>query len=145
MPMAKELKRSRENRILLGVLGGIAEHLNVDPTLVRLIFVVLLVFNPVAMTLLYFLAALVIPEDETDTEEPLSERIDDLIDETGERLGEVFSGNENSRAIALLLILLGAILLAGPFMPFLLPALDFRTLLAVVFLVIGIILLTRGD
>ncbi|WP_394354837.1 PspC domain-containing protein [Thermococcus sp.] len=143
--MAKELKRSRENRILLGVLGGIAEHLNVDPTLVRLIFVVLLVFNPVAMTLLYFLAALVIPEDETDTEEPLSERIDDLIDETGERLGEVFSGNENSRAIALLLILLGAILLAGPFMPFLLPALDFRTLLAVVFLVIGIILLTRGD
>ncbi|WP_342781739.1 PspC domain-containing protein [Thermococcus aciditolerans] len=145
MTMAKELTRSREDRILLGVLGGIAEHLNVDPTLVRLIFVVLLVFNPAAMTLLYFLAALVIPEEETDTEESFSERIDDLIDETGERLGEVFSGNENSKAIALLLILLGAILLAGPFMPFFLPALDFRTLLAVAFLVIGIILLLGGD
>ncbi|WP_258085123.1 PspC domain-containing protein [Thermococcus thermotolerans] len=143
--MTKKLTRSKEDRILLGVLGGIAEHLNVDPTLVRLIFVVLLVFNPVAMTLLYFLAALVIPEEEKEEEKSLSERIDELIGETEERLEDVISGDENSRAIALLLILLGAILLAGPFMPFLLPAIDFRTLLAVVFLVIGIILLLRGE
>ncbi|NJE02208.1 PspC domain-containing protein [Thermococcus sp. JdF3] len=143
--MTEKLIRSGENRILLGVLGGIAEHLNVDPTLVRLIFVVLLVFNPVAMTLLYFLAALIIPEEGEEAEEPLADRLGNLVDETGERLGEVFSGNENSKAIALLLIVLGAILLAGPFMPFLLPAVDFRTLLAVAFLVMGIILLMRGD
>ncbi len=143
--MTKKLMRSKKDRILLGVLGGIAEHLNVDPTLVRLIFAVLLVFNPVAMTLLYFLAALVIPEEGEEEEKPLSERIDELVNETGERLGEVFSGNENSKAIALILIGLGAILLARSFMPFLLPALDFRTLLAVAFLVVGIILLMRGD
>ncbi|NJE76322.1 PspC domain-containing protein [Thermococcus sp. ES12] len=142
--MAEKLMRSKEDRILLGVLGGIAEHLNVDPTLVRLIFVVLLVFNPVAMTLLYFLAALIIPEEGEEAEEPLADRLGNLVDETGKRLGEVFSGNENSKAIALLLIVLGAILLAGPFMPFLLPAVDFRTLLAVAFLVIGIILFSEG-
>ncbi|CAD5244942.1 PspC domain-containing protein [Thermococcus camini] len=143
--MAEKLVRSKTERIFLGVLGGMARHLNVDPTLVRLIFVVLLVFNPVAMTLLYFLAALIIPEEGEETEEPLSDKLENLVDETGERLGEVFSGNENSKAIALLLIVLGAILLAGPFMPFLVPAMDFRTLLAVAFLIVGIILLTRGD
>jgi len=143
--MTKKLMRSKKDRILLGVLGGIAEHLNVDPTLVRLIFAVLLVFNPVSMTLLYFIAALVIPEEGEEEEKPLSERVDELVNETGERLGEVFSGNENSKAIALILIGLGAILLARSFMPFLLPALDFRTLLAVAFLVVGIILLLGGE
>ncbi|NJE29785.1 PspC domain-containing protein [Thermococcus sp. 18S1] len=143
--MVRKLVRSSRNRIFLGVLGGIAEHLEIDPTIVRLLFVVLLVFNPVAMTLLYFVAALVIPEEGEEKEKPLSDRFNELVDETEERLGEVFSGDENSKAIAVVLIILGAVLLAGPFMPFLLPAMDFRTLLAVAFLVIGIILLVRGD
>ncbi|AEK73680.1 transcription regulator [Thermococcus sp. 4557] len=143
--MVRKLVRSSRNRILLGVLGGIAEHLEIDPTIVRLLFVVLLVFNPVAMTLLYFVAALVIPEEREEKEKPLSDRFNELVDETEERLGEVFSGDENSKAIAVVLIILGSVLLAGPFMPLLLPAMDFRTLLAVAFLVIGIILLVRGD
>ena len=144
--MAKKLVRSRGERVLLGVLGGLAEHLEVDPTLVRLVFIVLLVFNPVAMTLLYFLAALIIPEEGGEVaEEPLSDRVDTVVNETSDRLGEIFSGNENSKAIALVFILLGALLLAGPFIPVFMPAVDFRTLAALVFLIVGIILLVRGD
>ena len=144
--MAKKLVRSRGERVLLGVLGGLAEHLEVDPTLVRLVFIVLLVFNPVAMTLLYFLAALIIPEEGGEgAEEPLSDRVDTVVNETSDRLGEIFSGNENSKAIALVFILLGALLLAGPFIPVFMPAVDFRTLAALVFLIVGIVLLVRGD
>ncbi len=144
--MAKKLSRSKRERILLGVLGGLAEHLDVDPTLVRLVFIVLLVFNPVAMTLLYFLAALIIPEEgEEGAEEPLSDRVDTVVNETSDRLGEIFSGNENSKAIALVFILLGALLLAGPFIPVFMPAVDFRTLAALVFLIVGIVLLVRGN
>ncbi|MCD6372681.1 MAG: PspC domain-containing protein [Thermococcus sp.] len=143
--MAKKLVRSRRNRIFLGVLGGIAEHLELDPTLVRLLFVVLLVFNPVAMTLLYFVAALIIPEEGEEEEKPLPDRINELAGETEKKLGEVFSSEENSKTIAIILIVLGAVLLAGPFMPVLLPAFDIRTLLAVAFLVIGLVLLMRGD
>ncbi|WP_206204462.1 PspC domain-containing protein [Thermococcus sp. 21S7] len=143
--MARKLTRSREDRILLGVLGGIAEHLDVDPTLVRIIFAVLFVFNPVAMGLLYFIVALIIPEDVAEEEKPLSDRFSELVDETGERLGEVFSGSENTRAIAIILIILGAMLVAGPFFPLAMPVVDPKTALAVVFLVIGIILLVRGD
>ncbi|RYL93637.1 PspC domain-containing protein [Sporolactobacillus sp. Y61] len=61
--MQKKLYRSRENKILGGVLGGIGEYLNIDPTLIRLIFIVLLIvtaFFPCVIG--YFLAYLVIPE-----------------------------------------------------------------------------------
>lgn len=142
--MAKRLVRSRKNRILLGVLGGLAEHLDLDPTLVRLAFVVLLALNPVTMTLLYFIAALIIPAEEGEAvEKPLSNRIEDVVNETGDRLSEIFSGSENTKAVALVLLLVGAVLLVGPFAPFLMPAVDFRTLTAVVFLVAGTVLLVR--
>ncbi|ASJ07820.1 transcriptional regulator [Thermococcus siculi] len=145
--MAKRLVRSKKERVLLGVLGGFAEHLDLDPTLVRLLFIVLLVFNPVAMTLLYFLAALIIPEEGEEGEESkrLAERLDEVINETGNRLSELFSGSENSKAIALVLILLGALLLAGPFMPVFLPAIDIRTLVGLVLLALGVILLVKGE
>ena len=32
----KKLFRSRENRMICGVCGGVAEYFNIDPTLVRL-------------------------------------------------------------------------------------------------------------
>ncbi len=35
----KKLYRSRQNRIIAGVCGGLAEYFNVDPTIMRLGFV----------------------------------------------------------------------------------------------------------
>ena len=34
----KELRRSHNNRTLCGVCGGIGEYLNIDPTVVRLLW-----------------------------------------------------------------------------------------------------------
>ena len=41
MTKHKKLTRSRDNRVIAGVLGGIANYFNWDATLVRIIFVVL--------------------------------------------------------------------------------------------------------
>jgi phage shock protein C len=38
---AKRLYRSRDDRMIGGVCGGLAEYLNVDPTLIRLLLVLL--------------------------------------------------------------------------------------------------------
>ena len=35
-----KLRRSRKSRIIGGVMGGIAEHLGLDPTLLRIVYVV---------------------------------------------------------------------------------------------------------
>jgi phage shock protein C len=58
----KRLYRSRSNRMLFGVCGGLGEYLNVDPTVIRLIFV--LAFLPGGPGLIAYLAlALLVPEE----------------------------------------------------------------------------------
>ena len=39
--MAKRLYRSKKERMIAGICGGVAEYFNIDPVIVRLIFVVL--------------------------------------------------------------------------------------------------------
>ncbi len=59
----RRLYRSRSNRVISGVCGGIAEHYGSDPTMVRLLAVILDVFTGVIPLLLaYLIAAIVIPE-----------------------------------------------------------------------------------
>lgn len=51
--------------MLAGVLGGLAEYLNVDATLVRLIFVILLLFTAgLPLTVLYIAGAIIIPKSD---------------------------------------------------------------------------------
>lgn len=61
MNTAKQLHRSRSNKQISGVAGGIAEYLNVDATLVRLVFVALAIINGVGLAI-YLVAWLVMPE-----------------------------------------------------------------------------------
>lgn len=57
-----KLFRSREDRIVFGVCGGFAKYLELDPTFVRIITVVLWVFSGVAPLLIaYLVAGLLIP------------------------------------------------------------------------------------
>ncbi len=56
------LYRSRTDKKLFGVCGGIAQALEIDSTLVRLAVVLLIVFTGVPL-LLYFLLALIMPKE----------------------------------------------------------------------------------
>ena len=57
----KKLYRSKKQRILGGVCGGISEHLETDPTIVRLIWAVGCLFWGLGI-ILYLLAWIIIPE-----------------------------------------------------------------------------------
>ncbi len=48
--------------MIAGVCGGIAEYLGWDPTIVRIIFVVLTIMGWGSPVLLYFILALVMPD-----------------------------------------------------------------------------------
>ncbi len=58
----RKLYRSRTDRKIAGVLGGIAEYANVDPTAMRVLFVVLAFLTGGAAVLAYPLMWLVMPE-----------------------------------------------------------------------------------
>lgn len=57
----KKLYRSKRNRIIAGVCGGIGEYLDVDPTLVRLLWV-LLSFQGIGI-IVYVIAWVIVPEE----------------------------------------------------------------------------------
>ena len=60
----KKLMLSRTNRQFMGVCGGIAEYLGVDPTVVRVLWVVgTFVTAFVPATILYLALGFIIPQD----------------------------------------------------------------------------------
>ncbi len=61
--MIKRLYRSKENKILAGILGGVGEYFDTDPVLVRLIYLIILIATGVVPgILIYILAIFVVPE-----------------------------------------------------------------------------------
>ena len=60
----KKLMKSGSDRKLCGVCGGIGEYFNIDSTVVRLIFVIVGLMSAGAGVLFYFLAALLMPQDD---------------------------------------------------------------------------------
>lgn len=62
--MRKPLRRSRTNRMVAGVIGGLAEYWSIDPTLARVIFVIVSIISVAFPGLLvYAVLWLVIPEE----------------------------------------------------------------------------------
>jgi phage shock protein PspC (stress-responsive transcriptional regulator) len=58
----KTLYRSKSNRMIAGVCAGLGDYLNIDPTIIRLLFVLgFFTFNG-AMLFVYLIMAIVTPE-----------------------------------------------------------------------------------
>ena len=66
MNTQKRLYRSTQDRMFAGVCGGIAEYLEVDPTLVRLVFVALTLMGGPGLVM-YIVLMLVVPEKPRET------------------------------------------------------------------------------
>lgn len=61
----RRLTRSRRTRMIAGICGGIAEYMNVDPTIVRLLWALMTIFPlsfPLGL-LGYLIAWIIIPEE----------------------------------------------------------------------------------
>ncbi len=59
----KKLYRSTTDRIFTGICGGLAEYLNVDSNVLRLVWVLVVIFTGfVPGVLVYFIALAIVPE-----------------------------------------------------------------------------------
>jgi phage shock protein C len=58
----ERLYRSRDDRVLTGVAGGLAERLDLDPSLVRVVWAVLAVLSGGILFLVYVVMAFIVPE-----------------------------------------------------------------------------------
>ncbi len=76
----KRIYRSRNDRMIAGVAGGLAAYFNIDPMFVRLAFVVLGLFNGLGLILYIVLWLLVPVEDSsaTDTRSQVQENLAEM-------------------------------------------------------------------
>lgn len=61
----KQLTRSQTDRMIAGVCAGVGEYTNIDPTVIRLVAVLLFFLTGPAVILAYLIIALIIPEAST--------------------------------------------------------------------------------
>ena len=68
--MKKKLYKSSSDKMIAGVLGGFAEYIGVDSTLVRLVYVLIAMFSAgFPGILFYIICALVIPDEPFNVEQ----------------------------------------------------------------------------
>ena len=61
----KRLTRSLNDRMLAGICSGLADYMEMDPTVIRLIFVLLFFVTGPGVLLAYLIMAIVIPNETT--------------------------------------------------------------------------------
>jgi phage shock protein C len=67
--MKKRLYKSRTDKVIEGVCGGIADYINMDPTVVRVLYVVLSVMSSgFPGILIYILLAIIMPNKPEEIE-----------------------------------------------------------------------------
>lgn len=58
----KKLYRSR-SRVIAGVCGGVADYLDIDPVIIRLIAAISMIFTCFTAAFVYLVACIIIPEE----------------------------------------------------------------------------------
>ncbi|HEY0606688.1 MAG TPA: PspC domain-containing protein [Herpetosiphonaceae bacterium] len=107
MNTSQRLTRSNTDRIIAGVAGGIANYLNVDPTLVRLGFV-LLMFTGVPVWLVYLVLWAVLPTENTVNQSfnqqvrenfaEMEQRATQVANQVSSQVSQIM-GNEQARQV----------------------------------------------
>jgi phage shock protein C len=124
---AHVLRRSRDDRVIAGICGGLGRYFGIDPVVLRIAFVVLLLVGGTGL-LLYIVGWIAIPEERP-----------------GELVGAAPSGEHDRTAgaevIGIGLILLGVFFLAREVFP---DVFDSDYLWPLALIVIGLVVLTRA-
>jgi phage shock protein PspC (stress-responsive transcriptional regulator) len=110
--MERRLTRSKTNRMIFGVCGGLGEYFGIDPTLVRLAFVLLTLANGVGLVI-YIILAIIMPSGESIEVAPGS--YENRAQSTGESHGQPGERgrerSERNRLLGTLLLIVGIYLL----------------------------------
>lgn len=81
-PVVKKLTRLKTDRMLFGVCSGIAEYLNVDVTIIRLLFVILTVSGGSGL-FIYLVMSFIVPEEGST-----AKTTGEVLKENGKTIGE---------------------------------------------------------
>ncbi len=97
--MQKRLYRSRTDRIVWGVCGGLAKYFDIDPIIIRIIFVIMVLAGGAGI-LAYIILAIVVPLEGSGaatTEETVKENVTEIkatANQMGQEIRATLSGTK---------------------------------------------------
>jgi phage shock protein C len=113
----KRIYRSRKDRVISGVCGGLAKYLGVDVTIIRVVWAVM-IFVVGTGLLAYIIAMIIIPQEPLEDDSGLSNatgkegRVDSSTEPKNEYFGSSTSdSNNNNNVTKLVLLVIGIIIL----------------------------------
>lgn len=83
----KRLRKSKEDSMLFGVAGGMAEYFDIDPTLMRAAWVVFILASAGTALIAYIILAIIMPKQESvaaQTSQPSAENAVELPDDASQ-------------------------------------------------------------
>ena len=129
--MSKKLYRSREDKIIGGVCGGLAKYFDVDPTLIRILAVVSIFINGIGI-IAYIIAWIIVPLEPSN-----SNRTEDISDE---EIRVLTAGDKVQRrriAGGLILVIIGGVFLMYAYIPWF----GLRKLWPLILIAIGLVII----
>ena len=130
--MSRKLHKSSTDKVFAGVCGGFGEYFDIDPVIIRLLWVAS-VFLFGTGVVLYIIAAIIMPEEnETDIEEKRKVREN--------RVEKEENPERNNKVLGIVFVVAGIFFISKRFFYWL----DFGVLAAVALVVFGVYLLIRN-
>jgi phage shock protein C len=136
-----KIYRSKDDRVVFGVCGGLAKYFGIDSTIIRLIFIVATLYHGSGI-LLYIILAIIIPEEsKVEVGEKRADQISEskASQERPVEAGEVFK-EERRRILALGLIVIGAYFLLKDLISIYISS---SQILGIILLLLGVALLLK--
>ncbi|MFH1088743.1 MAG: PspC domain-containing protein [Patescibacteria group bacterium] len=141
---AKRLTRSKSDRMVAGVAGGLAEYFNIDPVIFRAAFVLFALFDG-AGVLIYIVMWIIVPEEGKENEKKDLESKVKEVGKEAEQLVDKHVGENNSHqvrnVIGVIIIIIGAMALLRQFFP--ISWLGFHMVWPILIVVFGFLLITK--
>ncbi len=131
--MKKKLYRSSRGKVIAGVCTGLGEYFEIDPVLIRALFIIALLSGGIGITL-YFVLWIIMPSEETVfSSQPPTEP-----SEISETDNSIFSEKHKGAVLTgLVLVGLGMFFLIREFFPML----SFKYMLPIVLIAIGAVII----
>lgn len=146
MTQSTGLYRSNTDKMIAGVAGGMANSMNIDPALVRIIFIVLALVGGGGILIYVILWAVLPEDDDAITNANYNNVMDEnTTNESGQKsqfqkYNQPKKKDDGSLIAGLVLISLGIIFLVIRYFP----RIDFSDLWPVILIVIGVVLLRNA-
>jgi phage shock protein C len=146
----KKLYRSSTNKIIFGVCGGLGEYLEVDPLIIRILFVLLTVAGGSGVIIYLFLAILMPKDTEAEgkiSASNFSEEAKKRTQELAKDLKEQHGWLDNARnIIGIIVVLVGLNYLISELFGYsIFGAIKWGIIWALVIIIIGFVILTKSN